>query len=116
MSNIYGVDTEKPFGTKEVRNAIIRCFKQAHQKVLEQSLLGSLDLTKEEKERLGQLQVEVLVRKIFEDNQGDFENPTKEQLVQVCDELKEFSTHFRALEIINKHYEEIMGLINRLPE
>ena len=45
---------------------------------------------------------------------GDFEEPTKEDILKVLDELKGFADGFRSPEIVEKHYMEIMQLVNKL--
>ena len=45
---------------------------------------------------------------------GDFERPTKEKLIAVMEYLAKFSEVFRRPEIIQKHAEEIMILVNKL--
>jgi hypothetical protein len=116
MANVYGIDTNKPFNARDVRDAMVRCFKQAHREVLEQTTEGDLNLSEEEKEKLKQLEVEILVRKFFESNQGNFDNPTKEYLLMVCRDLKEFSAHFKNPKIVDRHYREMMRLIEKLPK
>jgi hypothetical protein len=51
----------------------------------------------------------------FEETGGDFNNPTKETLIQVVMKLKEYATHAsRDSGIIEKHAEEITQLIDKL--
>lgn len=115
MTIIYGVDTDKPFTPVDVREAIIGCFIEAHGEVLEQDL-GSLveEVGKEEFEKMKEINIRQLVRNFFEATYGDFENPTKEALIAVCDKLADFAKSFRQPEIIKKHYGEIMQLVNKL--
>ncbi len=51
-------------------------------------------------ERMKRINVEILVRRFFQETGGDFENPTKESLVNVCDNLAEFSKSFRSPKIV----------------
>lgn len=115
MTLIYGVDTDQPFTPTDVREAIIKCFVAAHKKVLEQDL-GSLaeEMGKDEFEKIKKINISQLVRNFFEATYGDFEKPTKESLIAVCDRLADFAKSFRQPEIIKKHYDEIMVLVNKL--
>ena len=115
MTIIYGVDTDKPFTAIDVREAIIKCFVVAHKEVLEQDLSSlAEEMGQEEFEKMKEVNVRQLVRSFFEATYGDFENPTKESLIAVCDKLADFAKSFRQPEIIKKHYEEIIGLIKKL--
>jgi hypothetical protein len=51
---------------------------------------------------------------MFDDVNGDFNNPTKESLINVVEKCKEFACLFRDNTIIEKHSNEIMTLINKL--
>ncbi len=111
---IYGVDPSKKVTPVMVRDAIIRCFLRAHEAVLEEMKEYADFKSEGEMERLKKKSVEMLVRKFFEETGGDFENPTKDDLIRVCDKLAEFAANFRKPEIIKRHYGEIMKLIERL--
>ena len=117
MSNniIYGVDISKEVTPIMVRDAIIDCFTKAHSEVLEQMKEHTNFRSKEEFEEMKQIQVRYLIETMFVNVGGDFNNPEKENLLQVVMKLKEYAAaSFRAPEIIEKHAGEIMQLINKL--
>jgi hypothetical protein len=58
--------------------------------------------------------VEIFIKKIFDEAHADFYLPTKESLIQVIDICKDFASCFRNKETIERHYNEIMSLIDRL--
>jgi len=113
---IYGVNTDEQVTPIKVRDAIIRCFEEAHAEVLNAMRTYVHPKSEEEYEELKKLQVEALIRKYFGEIQADFENPKQEDLVKICDKLAEFAAHFRSQDIIKKHYDEIMKLINLIPK
>jgi len=115
MTNIYGVDTEKQFTPKDVRDAITRCFKLAHGDITEKSLSQlANDFTPEAMGKLAAGNIEIIVRRAFQKSGGDFDDPDKESLVGAINYLREFSKVFRKPEVIEKHYNEIMQLIKKL--
>jgi hypothetical protein len=111
---IYGVDPESEFSTVDVRDAIIGCFVQAHGRVLEEGREAIKELSEEEFEKIKELNVEQLVRKLFDEIGVDYENPTKESLVKVCDRLREFAKNFRNQDMIRDNYNKIMKLVEKL--
>jgi len=76
MTNIYGVDTTKPYTP--------------------------------------QINVEMIVKKAFEDAGANWENPTKDGIIETCGNLAEFAKNFRNPEIIDKHYGQVMELVDKL--
>lgn len=117
MSTIYGIDTTKPFTPQQVQEAIVECFTRAHSQVLEQEM-GRLtnELPTSEIEKLKKINVRLLIKKYFQEVGGDYETPTRQALIAVCNKLAEFARHFRSEEIISKHYGEIMRLIDKMTE
>lgn len=105
MANIFGVDTEKDYTAKDVRDAIVRCFFQAH-----------CEDTGDEFQEQGvdEEYCKALVEKAFADAGGNFDEPTKEDLTIVINGLADFSKNFRDEELIKKHHAEISTLINGL--
>ncbi|OGD86844.1 hypothetical protein A2164_01400 [Candidatus Curtissbacteria bacterium RBG_13_35_7] len=90
MSIIYGVNTEERFTPKDVRDAIILCFTQAHKKALDDTLKDSAsDMTMAEFEELKKINILQMIHNYFEEIDGDYENPTKESLIAICDKLAE---------------------------
>ncbi len=112
MSKIYGVDPDKKVTPIVARDAMVACFVKAHSKILE-DLKQYSDVSEEEFEKVKRLDVELLVKKFFSDVGGDYDHPTKESLIKVCDKLAEFAKNFRNPKIITKHYNEIMSLIKK---
>ena len=89
----------------EVRDKIVGCFFKAH---CEDAGLESGDLD------VSRGYCQSIVRKAFEDTNGNFDKPTKEDIVRVMDKLAEFSKGFRNPEVIKKHYEKIMELVEKM--
>jgi len=104
MTVLYGVDMEKPVTPLLVRDAIICCFSEAH---CEDAGLGA-------DKNINQEYCRSIVKKAFEDTHGDFDRPTRQSLLAVLDNLAAFSKGFRNPDIIKKHYEQIMQLMNRV--
>ena len=114
MSNdscIYGVDLSGKITPIQVRNAIIKCFSQAQEELMEY-MKKTTDIKPED---IKKMYVDYVIEKAFEDVGGDFKNPTKETLIQVIRKLKEYAVGvFREHEIIEKHAGEIKQLIDKL--
>lgn len=102
---IYGVDIGQNVSPAQVRDALVECFNQAHCEMVE---LGEND------EVVNKEYCKSVVKNAFSEVGGDFENPTKEKLIAVMGHLAKFSETFRKPEIIQKHSEEIMSLVNKL--
>ncbi|MBD3299955.1 MAG: hypothetical protein GF347_01250 [Candidatus Moranbacteria bacterium] len=111
MVLIHSVDTEKPFGPIEVRNAIVECFYQAHKEAVKQSFEAG---DKKELDKMTKDNIKHLIKKAFQETSGDFEKPTKRSIIEVMDYLKEFSKSFRDDKTIEKNYNKIMILVNKL--
>lgn len=112
--NIWGINPSEKLDAIIVRDAIIRCFKSAHQEVLEEMKEYHRFENEKEFEEMKSLNVKMLVSKFIEDEGGDFEKPTKKDLISLVKKLKEYAENFRNPEIIEKHEEEIQLLINKL--
>ncbi|MBN2423270.1 hypothetical protein JXB41_08665 [Candidatus Woesearchaeota archaeon] len=95
----------------EVRDAIIECFYQAHKGLLE----DKVGATEEDSKVYTRGAVVAIVKTQFSKIKADFNNPTKEDLIKICDELAKLACQFRSCEEIKKHYCEIMELMRRLP-
>ena len=111
---IYGVDATKDVTPRMVRDAIIQCYYEADKKVLERLFPESDFDTIDQENETKRKHVEILIKRIFDEVDADFDQPTKESLKHVIDKCKEFASCFRDEEIINKHYSEILGLIERI--
>ena len=113
-TKIYNVDLSQRITPKLVRDAIIECFADAHCEVIKRMKQKESFKTDKEFDKIKKLNVRVLIKSIFLKIGANFENPTKENLIKVIDELSKQAAQFRSPEIIKKHYEEIMQLIKRL--
>ena len=112
-NTIYGINPEDDINPCMVRDAIVQCFYEADIEVLKKLFLKS-DFESEKDEEIGKKHVIVVIKKMFDDVDGDFDNPTKESLINVVEKCKEFAGMFRDKEIIEKHAAEIMSLIDKL--
>lgn len=101
---IYGIDPNKSLTPLMVRDAIVECFAQAH------CADAGLDINKEE----GRMYCRRTVQKAFKDTGGDFDNPTKESIQAALENLAEFARQFRDQETVQKHYGQIMELVEKL--
>ena len=114
MSNnncIYGVDLSGKITPIQVRDAIVRCFSLA-QEELKKSMRENTDI---EPKTIEKMFVDYLIENAFKEAGGDFNNPTKETLIQVVMRLKEYAANaFRDSDIIEKHAGEIKQLIDKL--
>jgi hypothetical protein len=113
-SIIYDVDISKKVTSIQVRDAIIRCFLLAHKEVLNDIKEVQHFKSKKDFENFKLLDVQLMIRKIFTDLHEDFNNPTKDSLLKVIDQLREYARNFRNPDIVNKHACEIMKLVNKL--
>lgn len=102
---IYGVDPDAPLTPLMVRDAIVECFWEAH--------CMDTGIAEEEKE-LNKSYCKSLVEKAFKDSGGDFSDPTKESVIACTQQLASFAKSFRDPSIIERHYKEIMKLVNKL--
>ncbi len=102
---VYGVDTTKEITPIMVRDAIVRCFIEAHK--------DSLGIEEQDSDIIKRMVTEA-VKKSFRETDGDFENPTKESLLRSIGNLKEFSKSFRNQEVIENHFNAIKSLIDKI--
>jgi len=112
--SIYGADISKKVTPVMARDAIIQCFYEAHTNVLELARETFGHPPKEKFEEMKKSHVKELVQDIFDKIEGDFNKPTKEDLIKVIDNLKGFASIYRKQDEIKKHVNEIMVLINKL--
>jgi hypothetical protein len=103
--NMYNVDLIGPVTPLMVRDAVVECFWDAHCK---DSGMGEIDAN------TNRSYCKAIVQKAFADSQGDFEHPTKESIIKCLDALATFAKAFRDPAIIQKHYSDIMLLVNKL--
>lgn len=97
-----------------VRDAIIECFYRAHLQVLERLKEIQEFETEQQFEQSTHIGVAVLVRNRFEAIGADFTNPTKEDLIRVCDMLAYFASSFRPSTVVNKEHKEMIQFVKKL--
>lgn len=90
----------------DVREALVNCFYQAH----------CSDTGLEINEETGRRYCLIKVKEVFVKQGVDFENPTKEGLLKVVNDLAEFSKNFRSQEIIEQHKKQITDLLSQLED
>lgn len=114
---IYGVDIDSKFTALDVRDAIIRCFKEAHNDVLQETMFADQTTVDPDKiEQIKQLDINMLINQMFSKIDGDFEHPDKQTLLRLVDALGEFARSFRPPEVIEQHAAEIKLLLAKLPD
>ncbi|PLX24965.1 hypothetical protein C0580_03495 [Candidatus Parcubacteria bacterium] len=103
-NKIYGIDLDKKITPLIVRDAIVSCFFKAH---CEDTGVEEDKLTNKEYCRM-------IVEKSFEEVNGNFDDPSKEDIVNVVARLADFSKSFRDPKIILKHKDQIELLLSKL--
>lgn len=109
MTVLYGINKAENYTPKDVRDAITECFFQAHK---EQIDLPQADNNDE----IRKIFIKEKIKETFTVTDTNYENPSKQDLITVIDALKDFAKHYRNKEVIQKHYTEILSLIEGLPE
>jgi hypothetical protein len=112
---IYGVDLDKKFDAKQVRDALVKCFEVAHKEMVDKHASGSAT---EDKviEMFKKYDVKIFIKDIFTQVGANFEKPTKDSLTKVVKTLasKMQSLGLRDSSTVKKHSSEIMKLISKL--
>jgi hypothetical protein len=111
---IYGVDITKKVTPVMVRDAIIQCYYEAHCNVLELAKDAFYEPPKDTFEEMKKSHVKELIENIICETGGDFDNPSKDCLIQVLNHLQKIASTYREPETINKHVNEINQLIDKL--
>lgn len=111
---IYCVDTSQSVTPEMVRDATVECFIQAHSEVLDSMKEYHEFKSEEEFEDMKKLDVKLLIETKFKELNADFNHPTKEDIINVINKLAEYAANFRKPEIVKKHYDEILTLVNKL--
>ena len=111
---IYGVRLDEDITPIMVRDAIIRCYLKADDEVLNKIFMISDFNSTKDAYKMKRNHVIILIKKVFHDVNGDFDNPTRDNLIEIIDRLRDFASKFRDKEIIDHNYNAIMKLINRL--
>jgi len=113
MTDIYGVDSEEKFDAIDVRDAIIKCFIDAHREEVGKNI-RNIQGSEEEIDNVAKIHAENLVLKYFIDHKTNYDEPTKEDLIGVCDALREYALNFRDKKEVDKNYNNFMLLIDKL--
>lgn len=105
VEKIYGVDSDKPVTALMARDALVECFFEAHCADAE---------TGTDNPAINKEYIKDIVKKTFMDSEGDFENPTKQSILNAMDKLQNFAANFRDPSIIQKHAGEMMKIVEKL--
>lgn len=111
---IYGVDINKKVTPIMVRDAMIRCYYEAHHNILELARDSFYKPPKKKFEEMKKSHVKDLIENLVSKVGGDFNNPSKDCLREVLKHLKKMASTYRESEIIDKHISEIQHLIDKL--
>jgi len=111
---IYGVDITKNVTPIMVRDAIIKCFYEAHSDVLELASETFGYPSEKKFEKMKKSHIKELIQGVFNKIGGDFNKPTKDDLLKVLERLKGIASIYRNSKVIKKHVSEIMLLINKI--
>ena len=111
---IYGISLDDEITPIKVRDAIIQCFCKADNEIMDQLFQSTDFKSAEEGEQKKRNHVKILVKKMFQEVNGDFDNPTKESLIGVIDKCADYAGPVRDEETIHNNYDAIMSLIERL--
>ena len=107
---IYGIDPDGEVTSVMVRDAIVQCFYDVHKGLL----IDKIQVSEDKKETFTKAAVISIVKEIFKKYNKDFNNPIKETLILVCDELAKLAKQFRSEDVIKRNYQNIMRLINKI--
>jgi hypothetical protein len=111
---MYGVDLSQKITSEKVRNALVTCFTEAQNDMMKCMKTSAPSISDE---IIKKLSVDLIIKTSFEKAGVDFENPTKDGLKKVIEELITYARKvFRDEEIIQKHAKEINMLIEKIKE
>ena len=97
-----------------VRDAIINCFYEAHNDVLNEMFEVSNFSSDNESKMTKYNHIRIMIKTLFDRVHGDFDNPSKESLIKVIDQCAQYAQNYRDDETIKKNYNKIMEMINKL--
>ncbi|MBU0661173.1 hypothetical protein KKG22_03260 [Patescibacteria group bacterium] len=101
---VYGIEKTEHMTPSKVRDALVTCFGEAH--CTDTGVEGDKEVSKQ--------YCTELVKNIFQEVGGDFDQPTKESLQKVLDKLEVFAEKFRDQKMVQKHRKEIQELVDTL--
>ena len=97
-----------------VRDAIINCFYEAHEDVLNE-MFEVTNYSSDEKSKMTKYNhIRIMIKTLFNRVNGDFNNPDKDSLIKVIDQCAQYAQNYRDDETIEKNYNKIMDMINKL--
>ncbi len=115
MAIIYGLDTEEEITPKKIRDAMIICFKEAHKEILDSLEDPDQQMTEEELDDMKKFSAELVVEQAFEKSGQDFNCPTKESIKLACESLADYAKNFRKPQIITRHFNQIIKILEKCP-
>jgi hypothetical protein len=101
----YGINLDRELTPLIVRDVLVNCFFEAH--CADAGFIGEEKATN--KSYCGEL-----IKKAFDETGGNFDNPTKGDIAKVLNKLVDFSKSFRKPEVIEKHFNEMKDLVDKL--
>lgn len=104
---LYGVNLNSIITPLIARGALVECFFQAH---CADAGLGTDDPV------VNKEYIKDIVKKVFTDSGGNFDNPTKQSIINAMGKLQDFAANFRDPSIIKKHAGEMMKLVEKISE
>ena len=113
---IYGLDPNGCITSIDVRDAIIRCFFQAHNQELEKIFKDLNFQDNQQSQEFKKQHIELLIRTFFNEVNADFDHPTKQSLIDVVNKCKQFAQSFRDQTIIEENAALIQTLIDNIKE
>ena len=108
---IYGVDVDKPVTPQQAKEALVKCLEEAHE---ETKQLLTEDKAKAELELLEKTNARYIIQDTFSRVGGDYDAPTKESLLAVVNYIKDFLCYCRAPEVMERHYNQMRLILERL--
>ena len=106
-TNLYGADLDQPITALIARDALTECFFEAHCADTE------IDAKDNEDNRE---YIKSIVKKSFEDSNGDFEKPTKESILHAMEKLQDFAKNFRDISLVQHHAGQMMKIVEKITE
>jgi len=102
---IYSIDLDGPITPLMARDALVECFSQAH--------CADAGLTAENDE-VNRAYCRDIVKKSFTESDGNFDNPSKQAILNAMGKLQDFAKKFRDPSIIQKHAVEMMKIVEKI--
>lgn len=113
---LYGVDLSKGVTPEIAKDAIVACFEAAHKEILDMDDEYVEWESPEKREKFRDMQIEARVKNAFEEAGISYDAPTKEGLLKVLDVLAKMAKEFRKPDVVERHYNEVKGIIDKIPD